>query len=75
MVILPQLLYLFLNIPDHPEGYFFKTLRSEMIRLVWGGGKQPRLQWDILTGPYEQGGFNIPNFELYYTSAQAHYVY
>lgn len=40
-----------------------------------GGGKQPRLQWDILTGPYEQGGFNIPNFELYYTSAQAHYVY
>lgn len=48
MVILPQLLYLFLNIPYHPGGQFFKMLRSEMIRLVWGG-KQPRLQWDILT--------------------------
>lgn len=74
MVILPKLLYLFTNIPYHPGRSFFSMLRTELIRLTWGG-KQARIQWNTLTCPYSKGGFDIPNFELYYDCAQAHYAH
>lgn len=75
MVVLPQILYLFSNIPYDPGRNFFKTLRSELIRLLWGGGKQSRIKWSTLTKPYVQGGLDIPDFEVYYLSAQAQYVH
>lgn len=74
MVILPRFLYLFTNIPYAPGRAFFISLRSELLRLVWGG-KQPRLKWDVLTRPYAQGGLDIPDFGLYYLCAQAQFAY
>lgn len=53
MVVLPQFLYLFHNIPIPLYNDFFSTLRTLtlLIRLVWGG-KQPRISWDVLMLPY-----------------------
>lgn len=73
MAILPKLLYLFINIPWSPGRHFFKTIRGQLQRLVWGG-KQARISWEMLTRPHEDGGFEIPDLELYYICAQAHYL-
>lgn len=64
MVILPKLLYLFINIPYNPGRFFFRTLRTQLTRLIWGG-KQARLNLDTLMLPYHQGGYEVPNFERY----------
>lgn len=74
MAILPRFLYLFTNIPYDPGRTFFQTLRSELIRLIWGG-KQPRLRWEVLTRPYDQGGLDVPDFGLYYLCAQAQFAH
>lgn len=39
------------------------------------GGKQARLQWEVMTRPYAKGGFGILYFELYFPAAQAHYAW
>lgn len=63
MVILPKLLYLFINIPYAPSKHFFQALKLQLICLTWWG-KQPRIPWNILTRPFNAGGFEIPNLEL-----------
>ena len=45
-----------------------------MVQLVWAE-RQPRLAWEILTLPFEQGGLCVPDMELYFNCAQAKYYY
>lgn len=40
---------------------------------MWGGG-QPRLAWELLTRPFIAEGFKVPDLELYYICAQAHFA-
>lgn len=65
MVILPKLLYLYINIPHAPSRHFFNVIKTQMIRLVWGG-KQPRMAWEHLTRPNDAGGLEVPDLELFY---------
>lgn len=74
MVVLPKFLYLFNNIPIPLTNHFFATLQSHLTRLLWGG-KQPRVRWQVLTLPYNRGGFSIPDFKLYYLVAQCSYAH
>lgn len=73
MVMLPKLLYLFVNLPIPLPQYFFKRLRSLMIEFIWAG-KQPRVQWVVLTLPLDQGGMAAPDFTLYAYCAQAQFL-
>lgn len=70
MVVLPTLLYFFTKMPLPHTYCFKKRLRSNMIELAWAG-KQPRVAWEVLTLPFEQGGLGAPDFDLYYWCAQA----
>ena len=54
MVILPQLLYLFTNIPVPLTRAFLDRIKTQLNRSVWAG-KQPRLAWDVLTLLFKQG--------------------
>lgn len=69
MVVLPRFLFLFLNIPTVLPSHFFKTVKTKLIKLAWVG-KQPQIQWGILTLPYALGGLGAPDLELYYRTAQ-----
>lgn len=74
MIVLPKFLYLFNNIPIPLPNSFFLTLHSHLIRLIWGG-KQAREWWQVLTLPYERGGFGVPDLKLYYLVAQCSYSF
>lgn len=74
MVILPKFLYLFCNIPIPLTKQFFKTIQTQLLRLIWGN-KQPRISWLTLTQTYSQGRFTAPDFYLYYLCAQAQYAF
>lgn len=74
MVILPKLLYLFVNIPIPLTAHFFKVLRTLMTELVWAG-IQSRIPWETLTLPQSQGGLAAPDFVLYAYSAQAQFLH
>ena len=73
MVIMPKLLYLFLNIPIRPPLLFFNRLKSLLLQFAWAGGT-PCLAWSVLTLPLHQGGLAAPAPELYYHCAQAHFA-
>lgn len=73
MVELPKFLYLFCNIPI-PLTQHFKTLRSLLLRLIWGG-KHARVSWEVLTLDYKGGGFSVSDLYLYYLCAHAHYAH
>ncbi|KAJ1142571.1 hypothetical protein NDU88_008885 [Pleurodeles waltl] len=74
MIVLPKILYLFVNLPLVLAACFLKHLRSAMIRLVWAG-RQPKIAWEKLTLPFELGGLAAPDMELYYYCKQANFAY
>lgn len=74
MIIIPKFLYLFQNIPLPLTGTFLRRLRSNLISLVWAG-RQPRISWEILTLPLEQGGLGAPDMTLYALCAQVQFLH
>lgn len=74
MVVLPKLLYLFNNIPIALPVSIRKRIDSMVLRLIWAG-KQARIKLQALTLPYSRGGYQVPNFWLYYLCAQAQYAH
>lgn len=74
MIVLPKLLYLFVNLPIPLPKCFLARLRSLMIELVWAG-HQPRIKGEILTLPLEQGGMAAPDLSLYAFCSQAHFLH
>lgn len=73
MTVLPKFLYLFVNLPIPLTRAFLTRLRSLLIELVWAG-KQPRIAWEVLTLPCEQGGMAAPDLPLYAYCAQAQFL-
>ena len=65
MVLLPQLLYLFQNIPIFLKKTFFKQLDSLITPFLWGH-KAPRIGKKYLCRPKSAGGLALPNFLFYY---------
>lgn len=65
MVFLPQLLYLFQNIPIFLKKVFFKQLESLIIPFLWAH-KAPRISKKYLYRPKSLGGLAVPNFLFYY---------
>ena len=61
MMLLPQLLYLFMNVPLRLPKVTLQRIRGLVTRLVWVGG-HPRIWWEALTLPYDQGVFSAPDF-------------
>lgn len=74
MLVLPRFLYLFWNIPIWLTQATFARIRSALQRLTWAG-KLARISWKTLTQPYYQGGFEAPDFQLYFICAQAQHTH
>lgn len=69
MSILPKFLYLFQALPLPLSKQFFDELNTVLNRFIWNN-KKSRLRLSLLYLPYERGGLQLPNFKLYYWSAQ-----
>ncbi len=70
MIILPQILYLFQNLPIYIPMSFFKLLDSIIMPFIWTY-KTPRLTKMHLQKPTQIGGFGLPVFKCYYWAANA----
>lgn len=65
MIFLPQVLYLFQNIPVFLPKSFFKQLDSIILPFLWGY-KNHRVKKAHLCKPKQEGGLALPDFRLYY---------
>lgn len=65
MIFLPQILYLFQNIPIFLPKSFFKQLDSIILPFLWGY-KNHRVKKAHLCKPKREGGLALPDFCLYY---------
>jgi len=70
MVILPQFLYLFQNVPTYIPLSFFKLLDSVIMPFIWAY-KTPRIAKAHLQKPTQMGGLGLPVFKYYYWAANA----
>lgn len=69
MNVLPRLNFLFQSLPCYLNSVFFKNLNSIFSKFIWNN-KKPRLKFSVLLKPKELGGASLPNFQLYFWSAQ-----
>lgn len=67
--LLPRLNYLFQSLPCPIPTLFFKELNTEMSKFLWNR-KKAWVSLATLCKPCKEGGLALPNFELYYWSAQ-----
>lgn len=74
MNILPKFLYFFQALPTPIPKAFFKNLNRLLSTFLWNG-KTPRVKLKTLCRPTEQGGLNLPDFQLYYLAAQSRAVW
>lgn len=65
MIFLPQILYLFQNIPIFLPKSFFKQLDSIILPFLWGY-KNHRVKKAHLCKSKQEGGLALPDFRLYY---------
>lgn len=65
MIFLPQILYLFRNIPILLSKSFFKHLDSIILPFLWNY-KSHRIKKNHLCKPKQEGGLAFPDFRLYY---------
>lgn len=49
-------------------------LQSALLTFIWGG-KKPCCSWNVLTQPFERGGFEAPDMRLYYLCAQVQFAH
>lgn len=68
MNILPRILFLFQTLPLFLPKSFFKALDTIISSYIWAG-KSPRIQRASLQRPKRDGGFALPNMQLYYWAA------
>jgi len=65
MIFLPQILYLFRNIPILLPKSFFKHLDSIVLPFLWNY-KGHRIRKAHLCKPKREGGLGLPDFRIYY---------
>ncbi|XP_075209466.1 UDP-N-acetylglucosamine transporter TMEM241 isoform X1 [Anomaloglossus baeobatrachus] len=68
MDILPRFLYIYQTVPIIPPSGFFQSLRSALVRFVWGG-RRPRIGLRSLTRLKEEGGAGLPDFKTYFQAS------
>lgn len=69
MNILPRYLFLFQALPIEISSKQFSELNKIISRFIWQG-KKPRVRFNTLQLPKEQGGMALPNFKDYFYAAQ-----
>lgn len=65
---LPKFLYALQNSPNPVPIAYFKSIEAEVNLLLWEG-KPPRIAMSKLTRSWYDGGFALPNVQLYYWAA------
>lgn len=73
MVMLPRLLYYFVNLPVIIPRSWFKKLDTILRDLVWDGGRN-RVPLQTLRLPLAGGRLGAPEFEPYYLAAQLQWL-
>uniref|UniRef100_A0A803JEC5 Reverse transcriptase domain-containing protein n=1 Tax=Xenopus tropicalis TaxID=8364 RepID=A0A803JEC5_XENTR len=74
MVFLPKLLYIFHATPYPLPRSLFRKLNTLIIPYVWAN-KTPRISWQRLAAPLQQGGLALPHFFFYYLASQISYLH
>lgn len=69
MNILPRLLYLFQSLPVQIPDSQFKVWDKQISRFIWEG-KKPRIRYNTLQLPREEGGMALPCLRDFYVAAQ-----
>lgn len=70
---LPKFLFLFSTVPITPPKVFFKKAYSIITDFIWAN-KNHRVKRKVLHLPKSEGGFNLPDLELYHLATQAFYL-
>lgn len=73
MVCLPQLLYLFQNIPVYLSLSFFKKIDSILLPFIWNY-KSHRIKKNHLCKTKKYGGLALPEFKYYYLATNIQYI-
>lgn len=73
MICLPQLLYLFQNIPVYLKATFFQKLDSVLLPFIWNY-KSHRIKKAHLCKEKIHGGLALPDFKNYYFAANMQYI-
>ena len=68
MNVLPKFLYLFQCLPIFLPKTFFHTIDNSITHFIWNKSN-PRIRKDTLQKPKDLGGLALPNFIVYYWSA------
>lgn len=66
-------MYFFQSLPIPVPQSFFKSLNKNVREFLWNN-KTPRVSMEKRTWDYCQGGLKLPNFKLYYLSAQMRFI-
>lgn len=67
MVLLPKVIFVFLNVILDIPRLVFNKLQSELNRFIWGR-KRVRIKASILQRT-EEGGMAVPSITMYYQAA------
>lgn len=73
MVMLPHLLYYFVNLPIIVPQSIFNTLNTLLVELIWGKGRR-RISLQKLQLESNHGGLGVPDFKAYYYACQLEWL-
>lgn len=74
MILLPQFIFLFQNLPVMIHSSSFATWQKELVNFVWKNSSR-RINKQFLSRPKKLGGFGLPILENYYLAAQLRTIY
>lgn len=73
MVVLPPLLYFFVNLPIVIPQHIFQMLNTLLVELIWASGRRRiglrKLQFDT-----KDGGLGVPDYKAYYLASQLQWL-
>lgn len=73
MILMPQLLYIIRNSPVWLPFKYFHKFQALFRDLVWKKGV-PRIKYETLQHPKDEGGLAAPNPWLYFLASQLQYL-
>uniref|UniRef100_A0A803TP25 Reverse transcriptase domain-containing protein n=1 Tax=Anolis carolinensis TaxID=28377 RepID=A0A803TP25_ANOCA len=73
MKILPDLIFLFQNLPIVRKNSILIGWNKEIRKFIWGG-KKPRIRFKYLKDDIRRGGMGLPDLHLYFDAAALSWV-